>query len=109
MTEQFLKMNNCVRDTFFCLFISLRDLSFLLFCLHFQVHFLREHLYKVESIIQAGLGRYTWQALNIRNFAKKCQAVILFSFFLLLLDSYSNNLFGQRKKNKYVLRAFSSY
>uniref|UniRef100_A0A336KIK9 CSON011062 protein n=1 Tax=Culicoides sonorensis TaxID=179676 RepID=A0A336KIK9_CULSO len=41
-----------------------------------EVHFLREHLYKVESIIQAGLGRYTWQALNIRNFAKKCQALL---------------------------------
>lgn len=81
MTEQYLNMSNCVRDIF-CLFISLRDLFEQIFFLplHFQVHFLREHLYKVESIIQAGLGRYTWQALNIRNFAKKCQAVIFFFF-----------------------------
>lgn len=37
-----------------------------------ELQFLREHLYAVESKIQAGLGRYTWQSLNILDYTSKC-------------------------------------
>lgn len=37
-----------------------------------ELQFLREHLYAVESKIQAGLGRYTWQTLNIIDYTAKC-------------------------------------
>jgi dynein heavy chain len=30
----------------------------------------------VESTIQAGLGRYTWQTLNIKTFCKTCQSLL---------------------------------
>lgn len=37
-----------------------------------ELQFLREHLYCVEAKIQAGLGRYTWQSLNIKEYTEKC-------------------------------------
>lgn len=37
-----------------------------------ELQFLREHLYSVEAKIQAGLGRYTWQSLNIKEYTEKC-------------------------------------
>lgn len=37
-----------------------------------ELQFLREHLYSVEAKIQAGLGRYTWQSLNIKEYTDKC-------------------------------------
>ncbi|XP_058060896.1 dynein axonemal heavy chain 10 [Anopheles bellator] len=41
-----------------------------------EVHFLRSHLYEVETIIQAGLGRFTWQSFNIKAYAEKCQTLM---------------------------------
>ncbi|KAL7022048.1 hypothetical protein ACKWTF_012111 [Chironomus riparius] len=41
-----------------------------------EIHFLRDKLYEVESTIQAGLGRYTWQTLNIKTFCKTCQCLL---------------------------------
>uniref|UniRef100_A0A8W7PMI7 AAA+ ATPase domain-containing protein n=1 Tax=Anopheles coluzzii TaxID=1518534 RepID=A0A8W7PMI7_ANOCL len=41
-----------------------------------EVHFLRSHLYEVETIIQAGLGRFTWQSFNIGAYAEKCQTLM---------------------------------
>ncbi|XP_055585528.1 dynein axonemal heavy chain 10-like [Uranotaenia lowii] len=38
-----------------------------------EIHFLRIHLYEVETIIQAGLGRFTWQSFNIAEFCNRCQ------------------------------------
>jgi dynein heavy chain, axonemal len=38
-----------------------------------QIHFLRDKLYETESTIQAGLGRYTWQTLNIKCFCESCE------------------------------------
>lgn len=40
-----------------------------------QLYFLREHLYEAESKIQAGLGRYTWQSLNIKEYCERCEMV----------------------------------
>lgn len=40
-----------------------------------QVQILKEHLFKTESKIQAGLGRYTWQSMNIKQFCDKCLLV----------------------------------
>lgn len=36
---------------------------------------MREHLYEAESKIQAGLGRYTWQSLNIKEYCDRCEIV----------------------------------
>lgn len=41
-----------------------------------QIHFLRDKLYETESTIQAGLGRYTWQTLNIRCFCESCEKLL---------------------------------
>uniref|UniRef100_A0A182NRZ8 AAA+ ATPase domain-containing protein n=1 Tax=Anopheles dirus TaxID=7168 RepID=A0A182NRZ8_9DIPT len=41
-----------------------------------EVYFLRSHLYEVETIIQAGLGRFTWQSFNIATYAEKCQTLM---------------------------------
>uniref|UniRef100_A0A182IR22 AAA+ ATPase domain-containing protein n=1 Tax=Anopheles atroparvus TaxID=41427 RepID=A0A182IR22_ANOAO len=41
-----------------------------------EVHFLRSHLYEVETVIQAGLGRFTWQSFNIQTYAEKCQTLM---------------------------------
>ncbi|XP_052562272.1 dynein axonemal heavy chain 10 isoform X4 [Culex pipiens pallens] len=38
-----------------------------------EIHFLRGHLYEVETIIQAGLGRFTWQSFNIQSYCERCQ------------------------------------
>ncbi|XP_062558011.1 dynein axonemal heavy chain 10 isoform X2 [Armigeres subalbatus] len=38
-----------------------------------EIHFLRGHLYEVETIIQAGLGRFTWQSFNITVYCERCQ------------------------------------
>lgn len=40
-----------------------------------ELFFLKEHLYQAETKIQAGLGHYTWQSLNIREYCEKCQSV----------------------------------
>jgi dynein heavy chain len=41
-----------------------------------QIHFLRDKLYEAESTIQAGLGRYTWQTLNIKMFCESCERLL---------------------------------
>lgn len=41
-----------------------------------QIHFLRDKLYETESRIQAGLGRYTWQTLNIKSFCESCEKLL---------------------------------
>lgn len=41
-----------------------------------QIHFLRDKLYETESTIQAGLGRYTWQTLNIKTFCQACERLL---------------------------------
>jgi dynein heavy chain, axonemal len=41
-----------------------------------QIHLLREKLYETESTIQAGLGRYTWQTLNIKCFCESCEKLL---------------------------------
>jgi dynein heavy chain len=41
-----------------------------------QIHFLRDKLYETESTIQAGLGRYTWQTLNIKTFCESCERLL---------------------------------
>lgn len=41
-----------------------------------QIHFLRDKLYEAESTIQAGLGRYTWQTLNIKCFCEACEKLL---------------------------------
>ncbi|CRL07346.1 CLUMA_CG020322, isoform A [Clunio marinus] len=41
-----------------------------------KIHFLRDKLYDAESTIQAGLGRYTWQTLNIQHFCEKCEKLL---------------------------------
>ncbi|XP_050088792.1 dynein axonemal heavy chain 10 [Anopheles aquasalis] len=41
-----------------------------------EIYFLRGHLYEVETIIQAGLGRFTWQSFNISNYAEKCETLM---------------------------------
>lgn len=41
-----------------------------------QIHFLRDKLYETESTIQAGLGRYTWQTLNIKCFCESCEKLL---------------------------------
>lgn len=41
-----------------------------------QIHFLRDKLYEAESTIQAGLGRYTWQTLNIKCFCESCEKLL---------------------------------
>lgn len=41
-----------------------------------QIHFLRDKLYEAESTIQAGLGRYTWQTLNIKTFCESCERLL---------------------------------
>lgn len=41
-----------------------------------QIHFLRDNLYETESTIQAGLGRYTWQTLNIKSFCEACEKLL---------------------------------
>ncbi|XP_055618804.1 dynein axonemal heavy chain 10 isoform X2 [Toxorhynchites rutilus septentrionalis] len=38
-----------------------------------EIHFLRGHLYEVETIIQAGLGRFKWQSFNIKAYCERCQ------------------------------------
>lgn len=37
---------------------------------------LRDKLYEAESIIQVGLGRYTWQTLDIKSFCETCQKLL---------------------------------
>lgn len=51
------------------------DGCFIVFSLR-QIQILKEHLFKTESKIQAGLGRYTWQSMNIKQFCKKCLLVM---------------------------------
>lgn len=51
------------------------------FCLFFlssstQIHLLRDKLYEAESIIQVGLGRYTWQTLDIKSFCESCEKLL---------------------------------
>ena len=50
--------------------MSLNEANFL------QIHFLRDKLYETESSIQAGLGRYTWQTLNIKCFCESCEKLL---------------------------------
>jgi dynein heavy chain, axonemal len=50
--------------------LSLNEANFL------QIHFLRDKLYETESYIQAGLGRYTWQTLNIKCFCESCEKLL---------------------------------
>lgn len=50
--------------------MSLSEATFL------QIHFLRDKLYETESTIQAGLGRYTWQTLNIKCFCESCEKLL---------------------------------
>lgn len=45
------------------------------FIFPWQLYFLRDHLYEAELKIQAGLGRYTWQSLNIKEYCQRCQTV----------------------------------
>lgn len=40
-----------------------------------KLYFLQEYLYRVECRIQAGLGRYTWQSLNITEYCGNCDLV----------------------------------
>lgn len=40
-----------------------------------QLFFLKDHLYHAEMKIQGGLGHYTWQSLNIREFCDYCMGV----------------------------------
>lgn len=37
---------------------------------------MRDKLYETESTIQAGLGRYTWQTLNIKEFCESCEQLL---------------------------------
>lgn len=37
---------------------------------------MRDKLYETESSIQAGLGRYTWQTLNIKCFCESCEKLL---------------------------------
>lgn len=46
-----------------------------LFTVLLQIHFLRELLNEVETVIQSGLGRLTWQTFNIKVYCQKCQKV----------------------------------
>lgn len=41
-----------------------------------QIHFLRDKLYETESTIQSGLGRLTWQTLNIRSYCESCEKLL---------------------------------
>lgn len=41
-----------------------------------QIQFLREILYETESMIQVGLGRYTWQTLNVKFFCMSCKKML---------------------------------
>lgn len=50
--------------------MSLNEANFL------QIHFLRDKLYETESSVQAGLGRYTWQTLNIKCFCESCEKLL---------------------------------
>jgi dynein heavy chain, axonemal len=50
--------------------LSLNENNFL------QIHFLRDKLYETESSVQAGLGRYTWQTLNIKCFCESCEKLL---------------------------------
>lgn len=55
------------------------NLKWLIFILHVicqQIHFLRDKLYETESVIQMGLGRYTWQTLNIKSYCATCQRLL---------------------------------
>ncbi|XP_053669700.1 dynein axonemal heavy chain 10 [Anopheles nili] len=56
-----------------------------------EVHFLRSHLYEVETIIQAGLGRFTWQSFNIEAYANKCQTLMKSLSSLVLQIGYISN------------------
>lgn len=37
---------------------------------------MRDKLYEAESIIQVGLGRYTWQTLDIKSFCESCEKLL---------------------------------
>ncbi|XP_055846772.1 dynein axonemal heavy chain 10 isoform X2 [Episyrphus balteatus] len=41
-----------------------------------EVDFLRDHLYEIEVVIQAGVGRYTWQSFNIQKFASNIKTLL---------------------------------
>lgn len=56
-----------------------------------QIHFLRELLNQVETVIQSGLGRLTWQTFNIKSYCQKCDAVSI--VFLLLSCAGGRNLY----------------
>ncbi|GAB0094127.1 Dynein heavy chain [Sergentomyia squamirostris] len=41
-----------------------------------EIFFLKDLLHEIESIIQAGLGRYTWQAFNITTYCARCKMLM---------------------------------
>lgn len=54
---------------------SLAPLAITSFHFNLQAYLLRDHIYKIESIVQAGLGRIIWQSLNIADYCGKCKKV----------------------------------
>lgn len=50
-------------------------MNYLYLSLGLQVYLLRINIHEVESVIQAGLGRITWQSLKINEYCRKCNHV----------------------------------
>ncbi|KAG5670791.1 hypothetical protein PVAND_001030 [Polypedilum vanderplanki] len=61
-----------------------------------EIHFLRDKLYETESKIQAGLGRYTWQTLNIKTFCESCERLLKnLSAIVMQINRMAKNIHGK--------------
>ncbi|XP_055696351.1 dynein axonemal heavy chain 10 [Lutzomyia longipalpis] len=61
-----------------------------------EIFFLKDLLHEIESIIQAGLGRYTWQAFNITTFCERCKMLLKHLSAVVLQIQYIANDVKQR-------------
>lgn len=64
-----------------------------------EIYFLKDTIYKVETVMQAGLGRYTWQSFNITGYCEKCSDLLkLLSSMVSQIGNIENDIRNRIKK-----------
>lgn len=64
-----------------------------------EINFLKDTIYKVETLMQAGLGRYTWQSFNITKYCEKCSELLkTLAAMVLQIGHVENDIRNRIKK-----------
>lgn len=64
-----------------------------------EIYFLKDTIYKIETVMQAGLGRYTWQSFNITGYCEKCSDLLkMLSSMVSQIGHIENDIRNRIKK-----------